>query len=291
MSRAAIAGDIIGSRFERSIWTGASFAEARCAGFDDSVSPPQRARFRGERAVDFELFHVDCHLTDDSVLTLATMEWLLRGGQARTYLRAHFRRAPRPELFGRFFRAWATRDEGAPCGSIGNGAAMRIAPVAYAATSVADVTALARENARATHQTSAGIAGAQAVALGVFLARRGATNAEIEREIGVFCDYDLSKSLDEWRPGYAFTSDCGQTVPVALRAFFEASDFEGAVRAAISLGGDTDTLACMAGALAGARWVVGAPVAAQVWARLDERERAVVEEFEARFDGASKGAQ
>ena len=134
MSRAAIAGDIVGSRFERSLWQGASLADAVCVGAEGAEGD-EAFSCRGETAA-FELFHADCYATDDSILTIATMDWLLSGGGAGDFLRAHFRRAPRPELFGRYFRAWAASDGAEPCGSIGNGAAMRIAPVAYAAQSL-----------------------------------------------------------------------------------------------------------------------------------------------------------
>src|SRR4051812_48080684 len=218
MSRAAMAGDIAGSRFERSLWAGATVADARCVGYDRGP----RADAVGAAALSFDLFHPDCFLTDDSILTVAVMEWLLRGGDPRATLRAHFRRCPRPELFGRYFRAWAATDTDQPCGSVGNGAAMRAAPLGHAASTAEEALKLARENALATHATPDAIAGAEAVALGVFRAQSGAPKEEHAREIASRFGYDLTKPLDAWRPGYRFTSACGETVPIAFRALLEA---------------------------------------------------------------------
>lgn len=282
MSRAAIAGDIAGSRFEGTLWEGDSLAQARCVGAE---WPGAVAGCRGEGA-DFEWFHPASAPTDDSILLVATIEWLLDGGDARPFLKARFRRAPRPELFGQFFRAWAQSEGDAPCGSIGNGAAMRVAPVAFAARSLEQTRSLARQNALATHAGEDALIGAEAVAAGVFLARCGADNDEIRRELSRSSGYDLDKPLDEWRSGFRFSSACAQTVPVALRAFLEAVDHENAVRAAVSLGGDTDTLACMAGALAGARWGIPASVAEKVAKALGDELLSPVRRFEAQFPDA-----
>ena len=281
MSRAAIAGDIVGSRFERSLWQGATLADAVCVGAE-GVEGDEALDCRGETA-NFDLFHADCFATDDSILTVATMDWLLNGGEARDFLRAHFRRAPCPELFGRYFRAWAASDGDEPCGSIGNGAAMRIAPVAYAAQSLDEACQMAHQNAWATHQTPDALAGARAIAAGVWLARNGADKARIEREVAQESGYDLSRTLDEWRPGYRFTSACEQTVPIAFRAFFETRDWEGAVRAAVTLGGDSDTIASMAGALAGAATGLPSWAAQRVEAMLDAQSREVLLRWEQHF--------
>jgi ADP-ribosylglycohydrolase len=277
--RAAIAGDIAGSRFERSVWAGDSFGAARCTGYDR----PTTTDATGERAATFDLFHPDCHVTDDTDLTIAVMDWLLSDGELRAVLRAHFRRSARPDRFGRLFREWAALDTDEPCGSVGNGAAMRVSPVAFVSDDPAQVLRVARESALATHQTPDAVAGSEAVALGVLLARTAHTKEQIREAVAGRFGYDLLTPLDDIRPGYTFSSGCAETVPVALRAFLEADDYEGSVRRAVSVGGDSDTIACMAGALAGAFWGIPAAVAARVEPLLAADQLAVLRAFEARF--------
>jgi ADP-ribosylglycohydrolase len=281
--RAAIAGDLIGSTFERSVWSDGHYPDVRCLGYD---VPTPRGDRTGETAAGFDLFAPSCHPTDDSVLTVAVMDWLLHPGDLRVFLRAYFRRAGRPELFGKVFRAWAASNTEAACGSSGNGAAMRVSPVAFAAGNPDEVLRLARESALATHSAPDAIAGAEAVALGVFLARTGCTKQGIRDDIGGRFGYELGRPLDEVRRGYRFSSRCADTVPVAFRAFLEADDFEGTVRRAVSVGGDADTIACMAGALAGGYHGIPARVASWVLEMLPADMREVVLVFESRFPAA-----
>src|SRR5205085_9670211 len=140
-------------------------------------------------------------------------------------------------------------------------------------------------NRRATTATADAVAGDEAVALGVFLARGGATRKDLAEEVGRRFGYELGKPLDAWRPGYRFTSASALTVPVAFRAFLEAHDHETAIRSAVSVGGDTDTVACMAGALAGAFWGVPQASADAVAAALAAEALEVVVAFEGRFPG------
>jgi ADP-ribosylglycohydrolase len=277
--RAAIAGDVAGSRFERSIWSEGRYPDVRCLGYDR----PPRVDGSGETAAAFDLLDPSCHVTDDSILTVATMDWLLHGGDLRIVLRTYFRRVERPELFGKVFRQWAALDTGEPCGSSGNGAAMRVSPVAFAADSAETVLRLARESAAATHATTDAIAGAEAVALGVFLARTGCSKQEIRGEVSRRFGYDLERPLDQIRRGYRFSSACPDTVPVSFGAFLESSDYEETLRRAISVGGDADTTACMAGALAGAYWGIPAWLTWRVLQMLPAAMRDVVSAFEARF--------
>ena len=278
--RAAIAGDLVGSGFERSVWSNGQYPDVRCAGYDVAAPRVNRA---GETAAAFDLLHSSCHITDDSILTVAVMDWLLHPGDLRVLLRTYFRRAGRPELFGQVFRRWAASDAETACGSAGNGAAMRVSPVAFAADSPESVLRLARESAAATHSTADAIAGAEAVALGVFLARTGRTKRAIRDEIQSRFGFDLSRPLDKIRRGYRFSSSCADTVPVAFRAFLESEDYEGALRRAISVGGDADTTACMAGALAGGCWGIPSQVASWVWEKLPVEMREVVLAFESRY--------
>jgi ADP-ribosylglycohydrolase len=278
--RAAIAGDLVGSGFERSVWSNGQYPDVRCAGYDVAAPRVNRA---GETAAAFDLLHSSCHITDDSILTVAVMDWLLHPGDLRVLLRTYFRRAGRPELFGQVFRRWAASDAETACGSAGNGAAMRVSPVAFAADSPESVLRLARESAAATHSTADAIAGAEAVALGVFLARTGRTKRAIRDEIQSRFGFDLSRPLDKIRRGYRFSSSCADTVPVSFGAFLESEDYEGALRRAISVGGDADTTACMAGALAGAYGGIPARVASWVLQTLPADLREVVLAFEGRF--------
>jgi ADP-ribosylglycohydrolase len=283
--RAAIAGDLVGSGFERSVWSEGQYPDVRCTGYDVSAPRVNRA---GETAAGFDLFHSSCHITDDSVLTVAVMDWLLHPGDLRVLLRMYFRRAGRPELFGKVFRQWAASDAEAACGSSGNGEAMRVSPVAFAADSPEVVLRLARESAVATHSTADAIAGAEAVALGVFLARTGCAKRAIQDEINRRFGYDLGRPLDEIRRGYRFSSSCADTVPVSFGAFLESEDYEGALRRAVSVGGDADTTACMAGALAGVYRGIPASVASWVLEMLPADMREVVLAFEGRFPDSAR---
>lgn len=283
--RAAIAGDIIGSRFERSCWSGTSFESATCHGYD--VAEP-RGKGVGEMATRFELFHPDCHLTDDTILTLAVIDWLLKGGELDSYLRSRFRASGRPELFGSVFREWASRDTSEVGNSFGNGAAMRVAPVGYARDTLGEVRELARQSARHTHQTPDAVRGAEAIASGVLLARTGKSKDEIERTLMAILELPLSRPLDEVRPNYRFSSTCPDTVPIAIRAFVEANDYEETIRRAISVGGDSDTIACMAGALAGAYWGTPTVVRSHVTAFLDSEQLDLLLEFEERYPAAAR---
>jgi ADP-ribosylglycohydrolase len=165
---------------------------------------------------------------------------------------------------------------------------MRIAPVGYAAGSPEEVLGLAGENARVTHATPDAIAGAQAVALGVYLARTDTPRDAIAKETELRFGYDLARPLDDWRQGYTFTSACDRTVPIAFRAFLESSTHEEAIRAAISGGGDSDTIACMAGALAGAYWGIPQATADGVAAALGPHLLEALLTFESRYPESLK---
>jgi ADP-ribosylglycohydrolase len=217
----AIAGDIIGSPYE---W--------------DNV-----------KRTDFELFTPLTTFTDDTVLTVATANSLLTGISYERSFRELGRRYPLSG-FGYLFNRWLVSDTAGPYRSWGNGSAMRVSPVGFAFDSVDDVLREGRKNAEVTHNHPEGIKGAQAVALAVLMARKGSKKKDIKKEIEERFGYDLSRTLDEIRPGYKFEASCQKTVPEAIIAFMESEDFEDAVRKAISLGGDSDTLACITGAIA-----------------------------------------
>jgi ADP-ribosylglycohydrolase len=238
---------------------------------------------RPVKTTGFALFPPGAGFTDDTVLTVATAEVLLGGGDyAATYRR--YGRAYPGAGYGGLFARWVLSDETGPYNSWGNGAAMRVSPVGFARDSAEAVLAEAARSAAVTHDHPEGVAGAQATALAVFLARRGATKAVIRAQIEDRFGYDLGRSLDAIRPGYRFDVSCRGSVPESLIAFLESTDFEGAVRNAVSLGGDADTMACIAGGVAQAFYgAVPEPIARAVRARLPAPLLDVLDRFEARY--------
>ena len=251
----AIAGDIIGSVYER----------------------------RGITIKKFTLFTELSHFTDDTVLTVATGFSLLHGtGYAETY--RQFGRAYPDRGYGGSFRKWIFHLERGPYNSFGNGSAMRVSPVGLAFSSVDEVLAEAKRSAEVTHNHPEGIKGAQAVALAVFLARTRTAKADIKREIMERFGYNLNRKLDDIREAYGFDVTCQGSVPEAIIAFLESDCTEDAIRNAISLGGDADTQACIAGGIAEA-FYGGVPEAIEVEARkrLPEDFLATIDDFYARY--------
>ena len=217
----AIAGDIVGSAYE----------------------------FDSIKTKDFPLFGPSSHYTDDTVLTVAVAGAILTDGDYRRTVLDHGRRY-RGASYGSAFAAWLDAHDPKPYNSWGNGAAMRVGPVGFAFDSAEDVLREAALTAEFTHDHPEGIKGAQATALAVFLARTTRDKEMIRREIASRFGYDLGRTVDGIRPGYAFDESCQGTVPEAIVAFLDASSWEDAVRNAVSLGGDADTLACIAGGIA-----------------------------------------
>ena len=200
---------------------------------------------------DFPLLDEECSLTDDSILTLATADAICsRNSFSVCYHRWGNRHPHRG--YGGSFLAWLERPESGltPYGSWGHGAAMRVSPVGFAFQTLDGVLDAAEDSASATHNHDEGIRGAQATALAVFLARQHTSNEAIKKEIERRFDYDLSQSLDSIRPTYGFDVSCQGTVPVAIRAFLESWCYEDAIRNAISVGGDSDTIAAITGGIA-----------------------------------------
>jgi ADP-ribosylglycohydrolase len=202
------------------------------------------------KSTTFPLFVRDSRFTDDTVMTIATAEALLSGEPYDRAYRRWGRRYPHAG-YGRSFRSWLARDAG-PYGSWGNGSAMRVSPVAFAYDTVDRVLEEAERTAVVTHDHAEGVKGAQAAALAVFLARTGMSKPEIRQELTERFGYDLSRTINAIRPTYRFDVSCQGSVPEALIAFLDTRNFEQAVRSAISLGGDADTQAAIAGAAAAA---------------------------------------
>lgn len=239
---------------------------------------------RGTRTRDFELFVPACTFTDDTVLTVAVADCLLHGGDYVDHFHDYFHAWP-DAGFGATFFHWAAARDRRPYNSYGNGAAMRVSPIGFAGESLDDVLDEARRSAAVSHDHPEGIRGAQATATAIYLARRGRDKQRIRERISELFGYDLERTLDEIRPHYRFDVSCQGSVPESIIAFLESDDYEGTIRNAISLGGDADTMACIAGGIAQA-YYGGVPdaIRQQALARLDPRLREVVEAFEARFD-------
>jgi ADP-ribosylglycohydrolase len=241
---------------------------------------------RNIKTKDFELLARECFFTDDTVLTVALADSLLTGTPYRDNLRRFYRLYP-DAGYGGSFQAWAARDDPAPYGSWGNGAAMRVSPVGFFYDDLDTVLDRAQAVTAVTHDHPEGIKGGQATAAAVLLARQGASKEAIAEYVTGSFGYDLSRPVEEIRPHYRFDLSCQGTVPVAIRAFLDAGDLEDALRTAISLGGDSDTIACITGAIAQA-WHGGVPARVEAWVydRLDARLAGITRAFMARI-GAS----
>ena len=235
---------------------------------------------------EFELVKEECCLTDDSTLTMATADALL-GGQSE-YARCYHAWGNRhPHMgYGGKFRWWLELpfEETFPYGSWGNGAAMRVSPVGFAFDTEDEVLDAAEASASATHNHPEGVRGAQATAMAVLLARRGETKKTIQAEIERRFDYDLSTPLDVIRPDYDFDVSCQGTVPVAIRAFLQSWCYEDAIRNAVSLGGDSDTIAAITGGIALAYYrEMPERLVEAIEARLTPDMREVCEAFGGRY--------
>lgn len=225
------------------------------------------------KTTDFPFFQDHCRFTDDSVLTVALAESILTGESYAALMKRYFHNYP-DAGYGKNFLLWAQSDSACPYNSWGNGAAMRISPAAWAFDSLDEVLRKAAEYSIVTHNHPEGIKGAQATAAAVYLGRTGATKTEIRRLVTETFGYDLSRRCDQIRPDYSFDVSCQGTVPQAVTAFLESTDFESAIRLAISLGGDSDTLAGITGGIAQAYYGgVPEPIASRTLKFLDERDR------------------
>lgn len=258
----AVAGDIIGSVHE----------------------------FEGQKTMDFPLFVEGSHFTDDTVLTLAVAECLLTDASYVDAFHEYTREYPNRGYGFRFWH-WVEAGSREPYNSWGNGSAMRVSAVALARTSLEEVLQEAKRSAEVTHDHPEGIKGAQATATAAFLARQGESKGRIREYIQATFAYDLNRTVEVIRPAYSFNESCQGTVPEAIIAFLDSSDYEEAIRLAISLGGDADTLACITGGIAEA-FYGGVPreIAEGALARLDDRLRGVVRRFMATFATEGEGA-
>jgi len=231
------------------------------------------------KAKDFALFLPVSTFTDDTVLAVAVASAVRTREDYGTAMRHWGRRYPHAG-YGGGFRRWLMQDDAGPYGSFGNGSAMRVAAIGWAFDELDDVLREAKRSAEVTHSHPEGIRGAQATAAAIHCARHGGTKAQIAGLLSGRFGYDCTEGLEELRGRIGFDVTCRGTVPAAAVAFLESADFEDAVRNAVSLGGDADTLACIAGAMAEAFYgEVPATIQVEVLRRLDAPLRVEVVEF------------
>lgn len=256
----AIIGDIVGSRFE---WD-------------------------NHRSKNFTLFTPQCFVTDDSVMTIAVGTALLTSN-TETLQPQHVVQTlqdigrPYPKCgYGAAFREWMYTDHPQPYHSYGNGAAMRISPVAYVATSLDEVKQLSHIVTSVSHNHPEGYKGAEATAVATYLARTGISRDDI-RDIILRDYYPINFTIDSIRPTYAFNETCQDTVPQAIQAFFESTDFEDAIRTAISVGGDSDTLAAITGSIAAAYYGVPQSIREEALPFLDPYLRSRFDQFDSQY--------
>jgi ADP-ribosylglycohydrolase len=201
------------------------------------------------KTTDFILFKSTCFFTDDTVLTAATAKAIMTGKDYAQVYQDFSRRYP-GRGYGGNFSHWINLEDPKPYQSWGNGSAMRVSPVGFAFNSIKEVLEEAFNSAAVTHNHPEGIKGAQSTALAILFARQGKSKAFIREEIAARFGYDLVRTLDEIRPSYSFDVSCQGSVPEAIIAFLESTSYEDAIRKAISLGGDSDTIACITGGIA-----------------------------------------
>ncbi len=251
----AIAGDIIGSVYEA---------------YDIKTT-------------NFPLFSKNCTFTDDTVLTVALADSILHKEDFKKKLKEYYFLYPYAG-YGGSFRLWALSDESQPYNSWGNGSAMRVSPVGFAFDDLGTVLKEAKKSAEVTHNHPEGIKGAQATAASIFLARNGKNKSEIKQYLEKEFNYDLSETIDQIRAYYTFDVSCQGSVPQAITAFLESDDFEDAIRKAISIGGDSDTIACIAGGISQAYYKrIPKHIEKKVYDILDDRLRFITETFLKKF--------
>ena len=258
----AILGDIIGSPYE----------------FD-----------RGNKTKIFPLFSKFSKYTDDSIMTLAVADALMVPSPSATEEEykellvcrmQHFGKVYPRAGYGCRFMGWLMAKDPQPYYSYGNGSAMRVSSVGWLYNDLPTVLKMARLSAEVTHNHPEGIKGAQATAAAIFLSRTGHSKEEIKGYIQANFGYELSRTCDEIRPTYRHVESCQKTVPEAIIAFLEGEDFEDVIRTAVSLGGDCDTLTCIAGSIAEAFYGIPAPLKAEVHRRLPEDLLQILRKFD-----------
>ena len=253
----AIIGDIVGSRFE----------------------------FHNHLSKEFEFFSDKCFFTDDSVMTIAVAkaimscngEWEKLGKTTIKYMQLIGQKYPNCG-YGGMFRNWMFATDPQPYYSFGNGAAMRVSPCGFAARTEEEAKLLARKVTEISHDHPEGLKGAEATAVAIFLARKGATKEEIRKRMSSY--YDLNFTIDGIRKTYKYNETCQDTVPQAIEAFLESDSFEDTIRIAISLGGDSDTMAAIAGGIAEAHYGIPDRIKNSAMKYLDDELLGIYKEWQ-----------
>ena len=243
---------------------------------------------RGDKTKDFPLFIRSSQFTDDSVMTIAVAEALMDTmGQDDDKIKAALITSMRkwgekyPHAgYGARFIHWLRAADPKPYGSFGNGSAMRVSAAGWLYKSLEETRHMAALTAEVTHNHPEGIKGAEATAAAIYLARTGRNKEEIKAYIVRKFGYDLTRTCDEIRPDYRHVESCQETVPEAITAFLEGKDFEDVIRTAVSLGGDCDTLTCIAGSMAEAMYGIPDPIREECRKRLPADILALCDRFE-----------
>ena len=240
------------------------------------------------KSKDFLFFDEQGSYTDDSILSVATADWLLHGGDVAHYYSRYGAENPWPKGgYGGGFQCWIVRSsrqgDYRPYDSCGNGSGMRVGPVGWAFETREEVLEAAKKSAECTHNHPEGIKGAQAIALCVFMARKGFSKEDIRKEIEKTFHYDLNFTCDGIRDTYQWGGTCQESVPQAIVAFLDGEDFEDCIRNAISIGGDSDTIGCMTGSIAEAYFGVPKLMYEKAMSLLDWKFCDIVEEFEEKY--------
>lgn len=240
--------------------------------------------FGNIKTVVFPLFSEGSEFTDDTVLTVATADCILNNKDYAETYKAYGRKYPNAGYGGIFYQ-WIFSEEWRPYNSFGNGSAMRVSPVGFAYDTLEEVLSEAKKSAEVTHNHPEGIKGAQATAAAIFLGRSGSSKDEIKEYIENTFGYNLHRKIETIRPFYEFDATCQGSVPESIIAFLESFDYESTIRLAVSLGGDSDTIACIAGGIAQAFYKeIHQSIRKKLNKYLPEEFIKVIDEFNRKFE-------
>lgn len=248
--------------------------------------------FNNIKSTDFPFWNRKCSVTDDSVMSVAVAKWLLEDSEhTPEYLVKCMvelgRKYPRAG-YGGHFRMWLMFDNPQPYNSWGNGSGMRVSPVGFYAGSLEEAERLAEVSAAVSHNHPEGIKGAQAISASIFLARSGKSKEEIREYVSERFGYNLDRKIVDIRKGYRFDVSCQGSVPEAIIAFLDSDDYESAIRLAVSIGGDSDTIACMTGAIAEAYYGVPDGIVEEAKKRIPGDLLDIINRFRTEFMSAEK---